>query len=132
MPAGRPTVATPEMVERAWTYLTDKKRGWQSDEVIPTVEGLAVYLGISKETLYARDQFSDVLKAVKALQGKKLINGSLSGKLNPLISKMMLSSKHDYVEKSAQDLTTKGKELPALVRFIDTPADAATDSQHSS
>lgn len=37
-PGGRPTVANPEVLEKAWAYLDT--RIWEKDEAIPTVEGL--------------------------------------------------------------------------------------------
>lgn len=110
---GRPTKATPENISRAWGYVNQE---WiDLGEAIPTVEGLAAVLQIHKDTLYERDEFSDVLGRLKNLQGSMLITGGLKGSFNPTIAKLLLSSKHDYVEKSATDLTTKGKELPTPI-----------------
>lgn len=111
-PGGRPTVATPDNIEKAEKYL---EGGWK---IVPTVEGMALALGISKESLYARDEFSDVMMRLKAMQGDLLINGGLGNHFNPTISKLLLSSKHGYVEKQATDITTKGESInpydPAL------------------
>lgn len=94
---GRPTVATPENVEKAWQYVNGD---WQLDEVIPTVEGLAVYLRISRETIYAREEFSDIAREIKEKQSKILVSSGLKGDFNSVIAKLILSSKHGYVEKS--------------------------------
>jgi hypothetical protein len=102
----------------AWKYLTHKV--WAKDEAIPTIEGLAVYLSISRDSLYANDAFSDILEAVRTLQAKHLITGSLRNELNPAISKMMLSAKHGYVEKSEKALT--GKDGGAIA-FVDMASD---------
>lgn len=109
MPAGRPTVATPENVDKAWEYVN---KGWTDlGEAIPTVEGLAVVLDIHKDTLYERDEFSDVLRRLKNLQASMLITGGLKGSFNSTIAKLLLASKHDYVEKSATDITSKNQSI---------------------
>lgn len=81
-------------------------------DVVPTIEGLAIYLGISRETVYAWEkenpEFSDITENLRALQGNLLINGALGNKFNPTISKLLLSSKHGYVEKSEVDQTING------------------------
>lgn len=117
-PGGRPTVATPEKVERAFEYVNG---GWEkAGDVIPTVEGMAVELGISKDTLYERDEFSDVLGKLKSLQARKLINGGLNGDYTPVIAKLLLASKHGYVEKSEKALTGKAG---GAIAFVDMASD---------
>jgi len=118
---GRPSVVTPQLMTKAWQYTTNWKR---LGDAVPMIEGLAIYLGIHRDVVYSHDEFNDIIKAIKQAQAHALINGSIKGELNPLISKLMLAAKHDYVEKSAQDLTTNGKDMPALVKFIDAPTDA--------
>jgi hypothetical protein len=117
-PGGRPSVATPEAIAEADRYFSEKL--WHPDDVIPTVEGLAVHLGIARSTLYLRPEFSDILENILSLQAKLLLNGSLKGELNPVISKMMLSAKHGYIEKSAKELT--GKDGGAIA-FVDMASD---------
>ena len=68
---------------------------------LPTIEGLALYLGIHKDTIYEwekeYDEFSDVTNVLRAKQADRLINMGLSGDYNPLIAKVLLS-KHGYKE----------------------------------
>jgi hypothetical protein len=111
-PGGRPTVANEDLVKRAEGYL----KAWVKDEsqVIPTIEGLAIYLGVARATLYDRPEFADILESIKISQAQGLVQNGLLGKFNPTITKLMLS-KHGYIEQTAQDLTTKGKELPAPI-----------------
>lgn len=72
---------------------------------IPTIQGFAVYCGVSKETIYewARysKELSDSLKLLLAHQHEKLIDGGLSGEYSPVITKLMLSSNHGYMERQA-------------------------------
>ncbi len=89
---------------------------------LPCIEGLALYLEVSKQSIYTWcDQdddlgqgFLDVFNKIKNEQGKRLINGGLYGRFNSTITKLMLS-KHDYIEQSGVDHTTKGKELPTPI-----------------
>lgn len=101
-PVGRPTVATPENIKKAEAYL----RNWEEAETtpsgVPTVEQLAWTLGISRESLYAREEFSDILERLKQIQAYLLVNNGLSGDYNSTIAKLILSSKHGYVEKTEQ------------------------------
>lgn len=108
----RPTKYTEELVANAEKYLSSYTT------LIPTIEGLALHLGISRETVYAwkddedKQQFSDIVDKILATQSAKLIEGGLSGEYNASITKLILSGKHGYVEKSNQDITTNGKDLP--------------------
>jgi len=80
---------------------------------IPSVAGLAIYLDLSKDTIYAwareYPEFSYALEKVSRLQEQKLMNGSVAGTYNSTISKLILSSNHGYREKS--DVTTDGKAI---------------------
>ena len=80
---------------------------------IPSIAGLAIYLDLSKDTIYAwareYPEFSYALEKVSRLQEQKLINGSVAGTYNSTISKLIMSSNHGYKEKS--DVTTDGKAI---------------------
>ena len=76
---------------------------------IPTVEGLSLYLGIHKDTIYEWEKkhqnFSDVINILRAKQVERLINNGLSGDYNPIIAKILLS-KQGYSEKTETNITT--------------------------
>lgn len=75
-------------------------------DVVPSVAGLACYLGKSREAMYeyARNNkdFSDTLESIKTMQENKLINKGLTGEFNATITKLMLSN-HGYSEKQEID-----------------------------
>ena len=137
MKAGRPIEYTDDIVEKAKQYLDEcvdeieeyhKTRGEKSDSYdrlvrgkLPTIEGLAVYLDIARDTIYewekSKDEngkkkypaFSDILSKLREKQADALINNGLSGDYNPVISKLLLA-KHGYVDK--QEITgADGKDL---------------------
>lgn len=88
---------------------------------LPTVEGLAVELGVGRKTLYnwakEHPEFLHTLDVLLTLQGSMLIQNGLKNEYNPTITKLMLSSNHDYKERS--DVTSDDKPVPPLlVRFL--------------
>lgn len=119
MAGGRPTDYSADIIKKAQKYLDDcvdervivyagrGKRRYQVEGHlkvrIPTIEGLAVYLGISRETVYAwekdpsKKEFSDILAQLRAEQADRLVNSGLSGDYNPTIAKVLLT-KHGYRE----------------------------------
>lgn len=117
---GRPTLYNENTVERAQQYLSDARDSY--DEVtknivvdLPSVEGLALYLGVSRDTLYewsrVHPDFSDTLATIKAKQRKVLIDKGLSGDYNSVIAKLVLSSNHGMSEKVETDITSKGESI---------------------
>ena len=125
---GRPTLLTEEMIKKAQEYLesaidneyTFQKMSGKTDGYeekvrtnLPTVVGLALYLGVHRDTLYEwakeNDAFSDTLTRVKQLQEQRLVDGGLSGRYNPMITKLILATNHGYREN--QDVTSDGKAI---------------------
>lgn len=68
---------------------------------LPTIGGLAVFLHISRETIYdwkkKHKEFSDIIEEMLAEQENRLINMGISGDYNPTITKVLLT-KHGYRE----------------------------------
>lgn len=118
---GRPTKLTPELIKKAQAYIWVSKEnngaGWKqvNGEVVPTIEGLAMFLKVHRDTIYSwgkqNEQISDIIEAIKQEQAVTLISGGLRGAFNATISKLLLSSKHGYVEKTETDVTTKGEKI---------------------
>lgn len=118
---GRPTKLTKAVLEKAQEYIEQAKDnhevvGENRPTVIwnvklPTIEGLANFLGVNRDSLYEwekeNEDFSDILTRVRNEQAERLINNSLAGNYNPVISKLLLS-KHGYIEKSEQDVNHSG------------------------
>jgi hypothetical protein len=102
MPAGRPSKYSDEICRKARLYVSGgyKDKG----DAIPQIAGLAVEIGISRDTVYEwsqdpeKQEFSDIVAECMSAQERKLINGSLTGDLNPTISKLLLC-KHGHSER---------------------------------
>jgi len=128
----RPTDYTEDVPIKAQEYLDGcvdsieeyhKTRGEKSDSYerivrvkIPTIEGLASYMKISKDTVYAWEkihkEFSYVIDDLRSTQADRLINNGMSGDYNPTIAKVLLT-KHGYRE--GIDQTTNDKDLPTPI-----------------
>lgn len=106
--AGRPSIYTPELLERARDYVLNYA---DYGDMIPSIAGLACELKISRETCHAwakdedKPAFSDIIRDIAQAQERKLVNGGLSGDLNPQITKLVLA-KHGYSDKQEIDHTS--------------------------
>jgi len=108
---GRPSKLTQEMVDGASNYMVYDYAN--VEDAVPSVAGLAIYLGVNKSTLYeftrvdselGRD-FSVTLTAIKEKQEKMLISGGLKSTFNSTIVKLMMAN-HGYSDKIEQDITS--------------------------
>jgi hypothetical protein len=114
MTAGRPTKYTPEFIATAQAYIDG---GWaEQGDVIPSIAGLSVHTGISRETLRAwsheegKEQFSAMLASLLARQENILLQNGLANNFSGVITKLVLS-KHGYSDKVEQDVTSGGEKI---------------------
>ena len=121
MAGGRPTKYTPELLEKAATYLDEYK---SSGQVVPMIVGLALHCGIDKSTVYEwmkdpkKKKFSDIAKEVEQMQEVALASGGLSGDFNANITKLLLS-KHGYSDKAEIDHTSSDSSMtPQKIEIV--------------
>lgn len=107
------TKLTEELIETARSYVEEKDT-MNPVEVLPTIERLSIILDVHRDTLYEWEKdnkaFADILRKLRASQADKLLQNSLIGRYNAVITKLMLS-KHGYIEKTEQDLTSGGDKI---------------------
>lgn len=115
----RPTLLNDQLKERARDYIAmfrgvsfeDLK---QQLEVIPSIAGLAAFLGVSRDSLYNWSkidaEFFDILERVKSLQEIILLNAALVGAFNPAMAKLLLY-KHGYSDKQEIDHRSGDKSM---------------------
>lgn len=124
----RPTDYSEDILDKTNQYLSE----WKEFDAVPSIAGLAVYLDLSRDTIYEwlkhpdKQEFSDITSKIATSQERTLINGSLNGVLNANISKLMLS-KHGYHEKTETDITTKGQSINEPSEKIKELADKLRD-----
>ena len=117
-PGGRPTIYTPEIINEINAYLEE---AIPQNMKIPTVEGIALKLGINKDTLYdwakKYPEFSDTLKELKMKQKEYLTEiGIFGGKeINATIVALLLKVNHNMIETTNTDITSGGKPLTSIL-----------------
>jgi hypothetical protein len=139
MTTGRPSLYTPELLEKARAYLDGYEK---LGDKVPSVAGLACMIGVVRETchVWANDpekgEFSNILKELAQKQERALLNKGLSGEFNPPITKMMLS-KHGYSDRIEADHTSSDRSMspkagvdlskapPELLEWIVAQGDAS-------
>ena len=103
----------------------EDKSGWQNVGIklkvkLPTIEGFALFIGVSKKSLYNWEEkypeFLHALEKIRTEQHNRLINMGLSGDYNSTIAKLILSSNHGMREKA--DVTSDEKPITSLIGLI--------------
>lgn len=119
----RPSTYTDAKRKQAEDYLA----GGYADhgDVIPSVAGLAHFLGVSRECLYewARQypRFSDTLRLLQAAQERETLNRGLVGDFNATLCKLILAN-HGYGERVAQEHSGPGgATMPTRVEIVPGP-----------
>lgn len=140
---GRPTKYSPDLIKEVEDYITsckdtteqvvtgesDKFTSYKEKVIVklPSIEGLAAFLKISKDTIYQWEkeypEFSYVINALRAEQADRLINSGLSGTYNAYIAKALLA-KHGYYDR--QEIKHEGTAIGFL--SIDPLDDQTNDS----
>lgn len=107
----RPTDYSDDILKKAREYLsTYEKQG----KAVPSVAGLALYLGVHRDTIYDwssqedKQEFSDIVKQCLAKQEETLITNGLKGEFNASITKLLLT-KHGYSDKQEIDQNLTGE-----------------------
>ena len=121
--AGAPSSYIPEKtIFMAEKYLEEYK---DNNELIPSIAGLALYLGVSRSTVHLwatqedKKEFSDTLEKIKARQEVLLLSGGLGGTMNSTITKLALAN-HGYSDKIEADHTTNGESInkPTVIQLV--------------
>lgn len=110
----RPTDYSEEILDDAWNYIkefaNDTKEGDKVKVNLPSIEGLALYLEVSRSTVYLwqkeHKEFSYIIETLLQKQAQALINNGLGGTYNPTIAKVLLT-KHGYTDKQEIDQKTE-------------------------
>lgn len=115
--SGRHSEYDPAYVEKAKEYLAGCIDSFTGDEKkvrLPSIEGLARYLEVSRPSIYKwkgeQPLFSYILEQILAEQATRLMNNGLSGVYTPTISKLILT-KHGYSDRTETDITSKNEKI---------------------
>lgn len=116
---GRPFKMTDELIAKAELYLTDYM---SNDDIVPSVAGLACYLGVTRKTIYnhkdKNERLLHTLEMIEQIQEKLLLKGGLLGDFNPTITKLMMSN-HGYSDKAQIDnVSSDGSMKPTVIELV--------------
>lgn len=100
------TKYTPTILAKAQAYADG---GYErAGDVIPSVVGLALALGVTKQTVYnwvaEHEAFAWIVEHVDMAQERRLISHGLMDLFNPVITKMLLV-RHGYSDKTLNEVT---------------------------
>ncbi len=129
MTTGRPSKLTDALIEQAGRYATKDYR--LQGEVIPTIEGLAVFLNVSRNTVYnwkaENQEFLHILETSCQCRPRSLFSNGLTGDFNSTITKLILT-KHGYSDRVEQDVTSSdGALAPTSIILRGVRADDSSD-----
>lgn len=102
---GRPSKFNTRTVRKAREYINGEI------DVVPTIAGLCVHLGVARKTVYEwlnkniDEEFSNTLSLMSEVREQRLINGGLKGDYNSNIAKLVLTTSHGYTEAKASGTT---------------------------
>lgn len=133
---GRPSLFNQGMIDKAKEYVSffqeyKSQEEVENDvEVIPSIAGLSLFLGVSRSTVYEwakqNKEFSNTLDDLLGTQEVSLLNGGLRGRFNAQISKLALAN-HGYSDKQEVSMTVN--PLDEILDEIEN--DARTTSEES-
>jgi hypothetical protein len=98
----RPTKYSEDILDKTRKYIESDYK--LNDGEVPTLEGLAIYLELHRDTIHDwskhedKKEFSDTLDGLKAKQAQMVISNGLRGDYNATIAKLLLHN-HGYNDK---------------------------------
>ena len=117
----RPSKYNDKILEKAEDYI---KNYIKYGDEIPMIDGLALELGIHRDTVNDWEkkypEFSDIVRTLMTHQGRKLMNGSLSGEFRERTATLALSSNHGLVAKTETDITSSDGTMkpPTIIQLV--------------
>lgn len=116
-PVGRPSEYDPSYCDKVDEYLKNASR---ENMHLPKVESFAIYLGVTKKTLYnwskEHEEFLHALDKIMTIQAERLIDDGIYGgkEVNATIVKLLLMNNHDMREKNDTDMTSGGEKITEI------------------
>ena len=116
------TYTDDELIEKTKAYITD---GYQEKDIFPSIVGLAINLGIHRDTIYQRAKenkdFSDIIDILRMHTEKDIIQNALKGTYNSgfatFYCKARLGMKENDAPQTQQvniQVVTNGEQAPMI------------------
>jgi hypothetical protein len=120
-----------EMVEKCYDYINQFHPQYEgeklTEEVVPTVAGMAVYIGVSRRTItnwknpdkFGDDEnfndFQNVYDLLKGIYETNLVNKGLTAEYQPMIVKVLLAQLGYSDSTKIDNTSSDGSMTPAPV-----------------
>jgi len=116
---GRPTKYDKTIIPKTIDYMNNYD---DYHDVFPSVEGLAVALGVGRTTVYRwedeKEDFRNTLDALRTQGIRVLFNKGLKNEANAMMCKLALGN-HGITEKVQTDLISSDDSLvPSVIRLV--------------
>ena len=116
---GRPTKYDETIIPKTIDYMNNYD---DYHDVFPSVEGLAVALGIGRTTVYRwedeKEDFRNTLDALRTQGIRVLFNKGLKNEANAMMCKLALGN-HGITEKVQTDLISSDDSLvPSVIKLV--------------
>jgi hypothetical protein len=116
-PMGRPSKYDKSFVKKTKDYI----KTFEKDEAVPTIEGLALYLGIPRNKVYeygkVNEDFRGTVDIVVNLQAKKLISEGLKGNFNSSIVRLLLAV-HGYRDEQTMEIRADESQISKIDQLL--------------
>lgn len=142
-----------EFFDKPLTYTDEEKKYYKGQAYtvtrtlvteLPTFERFASSIGVTMSTMWewkqAHDEFSNAYKQAQQLQEQMIVGNAMAGRYVGSFAQFYLKNKHQYVDQSQIDHTTKNQPMPLLAGIApatlvvededDGGATQADDSSH--
>lgn len=86
-----------------------------------TRTGLALFMGMSHVSLWKflkKPEYKEIDDLINDIQEQMLIEGGISGKFNPTITKLILSTKHGYSDKVEQNVKDNREPVQVIIKEL--------------
>ncbi len=117
-------------VDKGMAYING---GYLEDEVVPTSDGLAIAMDVSRMTPYNwkemdsnqfKNEIAYIMDRVQALQGKMIVSGGLSGQFHPAFAGKLVGN-HGFNQSSTIDLKSSDGSMSPKEITVTDPIEAA-------
>lgn len=114
-PVGRPPkFSSAEELEHKFRDWRQELNGGSLNGEVPDVEGFCDYIDSYRDLFSeyeSKPEFSDTIKRIKNWMYYRKKQLAFGGKMNPTVYIFDAKNNHGYVDKTEQDLTSKGEKI---------------------